>query len=206
MATVSRLRRVHPEKSPAEIITLLNRHYLATVTSTGAAAGAAAFVPNGWLQVPVAVADLATFLEVSVLYTLAVAEVHGVHPEDDERRRLLVTAVLLGDSAASSTMKSLFGRSVPYWGKKIVKAIPMQAIDAANKILGPRFITKWGTKQGVLVLGKQIPAGIGIGIGATGNHVFARFTISAAKKILGPAPSAWDAPEAQESLVFDPTR
>jgi hypothetical protein len=58
----------------------------------------------------------------------------------------------------------------------------------------PRFVTKYGTKQGVLVLGKQIPFFIGVGIGAGGNHLFGWFVIKAAGKILGPPPELWDAP------------
>lgn len=196
---VARLRRVHPDKSPAELISYLNKIYLATITATGAGAGAAAIIPNGWVQVPVAVADLVTFLEASVLYTLSAAEIHGIDVEDVERRRLLVMCVLVGDSAAKSVLEPLVGRTAPYWGKKIVQAIPMPAIDAANKVLGPRFITKYGVKQGTLVLGKQIPLFIGVGIGAGGNHLFGWFVIKAERKILGPPPTSWGDRERNES-------
>jgi hypothetical protein len=64
-----------------------------------------------------------------------------------------VQTVLIGDSAITALNKGA-GRSVPYWGKQIVNAIPMSAVNKANKVLGPRFITKYGTKQGVLVLRK----------------------------------------------------
>ena len=188
---VARLRRVHPNKTPAELIALLNQVYLGLVTATGAGAGASAIVPNGWVQIPVAAADLISFLEASVLHTLSVAEVHGVHTEDVERRRFLVTSVLVGNSAAVSALDPLIGRTAPYWGKKIVDSIPMAAIKAANKVLGPRFITKYGAKQGVLVLGKQVPMFIGVGIGAAGNHAFGWFVIKAQRKILGPPPEEW---------------
>lgn len=192
LAYVARLRRVHPDKSPSELSNIVRGWYLTAVTGTGAGAGAAAVVPNGWVQVPAAIADLASFLEASVFYVLTQAEIHGVHPEDAERRRLLVTAALIGDSAAKGALKPLLGKTVPYWGREIVKKIPMSAINAANKILGPRFITKYGTKQGILVLGKQIPAGIGILVGAAGNHTFGWFIINSSKKMLGPAPTSWD--------------
>ena len=188
---VARLRRVHPDKSPAELITYLNKFYVGTVTTTGAGAGAAAIVPNGWVQLPVAAVELAAFLEASVLYVLSVAEIHGVHAEDVERRRLLVMAVLVGDAAVKKAVEPLLGRSVPYWGKAIVSSIPISAITKANKLLGPRFITKYGTKQGVLVLGKQVPFFIGVGIGAAGNGTFGWFVVRSARKILGPPPGAW---------------
>jgi hypothetical protein len=193
-SNVARLRRVHPDKSPAELISYLNKAYLGAVTLTGAGAGAAAIVPNVVVQVPAAVADLLSFLEASVLYTLSVAEVHSVHLEDAEKRKLLVMAVLIGDTAAARVFDGLIEKTVPYWGKLIVDKIPMAAINTANKILGPRFITKYGTKQGTLVLAKQVPATIGVAIGAGGNHIFGWGTIRAAKRILGPAPEVWPLP------------
>lgn len=189
---VDRLRRVNPDKSPAEMIDYLNKFYLRTVTATGAGAGATAAIPNGWVQLPAAAADLLAFLEASVLYTLSIAEVHGVDVEDVERRRLLVMSVLVGNAAATSALEPLIGRTAPYWGKKIVQSIPMSTINAANRVLGPRFVTKYGVKQGVLVLGKQVPLFVGAGIGGGGNNLFGRFVVKAGKKILGPAPDSWD--------------
>ncbi|WP_106506158.1 hypothetical protein [Brachybacterium timonense] len=191
VSNVARLRRLNPDKSPEELIKLLNKIYIGTVAGTGAGAGAAAIVPNGWAQAAVTAADLGTFLEASVLYTLSVAEVHGLSTEDFERRKLLVLAVLVGDSAAKTTLKPLFDKTVPYWGKAIVKGIPKPAIKAANKVLGHNFVTKYGTRQGVLVLGKQIPLAIGVGVGAAGNSFFAWSGIKAARAILGPPPAAW---------------
>ncbi len=202
-ANVARLRRVHPSKSPGQLVTLLNTVYLTTVTATGAGAGAAAIVPNGWLQAPVAVGDLLTFLEASVLYALSLAEIHGVNIEDVERRKMLVMAVLVGDGAAKAMVQPLLERTAPFLGKKVVRAIPMAAVDAANKVLGPRFITKYGTKQGVLVLGKQVPMWIGVGIGATGNHVFGWIVIKATRRILGRVPESGEASEGTEVLAPD---
>ena len=138
VANVARLRRVHPEWSPAELITYMNKWYIGSVSATGSGAGAAAVVPNGVVQVPAALADLLTYLEASVLYTLSVAEIHGLDLEDIERRRLLVTGVLVGNSASTQVLEKVIGRAALYWGKKVVQAIPMTAIDAANKLLGPR--------------------------------------------------------------------
>ncbi|MGF2948218.1 hypothetical protein [Microbacterium alcoholitolerans] len=198
---VARLRRVHPHKSPAELISFLNKVYLGAVTTTGAGAGAAAIVPNGWVQVPVAAADLLAFLEASVLYVLSVAEIYGVDVEDTERRKFLVAAALVGNSAMTATVDPLLARTAPYWSKKIIQSIPMSTIKAANKVLGPNFITKYGTKQGLLVLGKQIPMAIGVVVGAGGNHAFGWLIIKAARKNLGTAPTSWDERGEEELLV-----
>ncbi|MFF4018892.1 hypothetical protein [Streptomyces sp. NPDC001843] len=199
---VERLRRVNPGDTPQELIRRLDRYYLAGVTASGGASGAAGIVPGA--GVPTALADVMLFTEASVLYTLSLAEVHGMHPEDFERRKLLVLTVLLGDSAVGALDK-VVGRTGPYWARRIVNAIPMSAINRVNKVLGPRFITKFGTKQGVLVLGKQVPLGIGAALGAGGNHVLGRLTIKSARSIFGPPPTSWadDDREAEVPLGLD---
>lgn len=194
---VERMRRVNPADTPQQLIRRLDRYYLAGVTASGGASGAAGIVPGA--GVPTALADVMLFTEASVLYTLSLAEVHGMHPEDFERRKLLVLTVLLGDGAVNALDK-ITGRSGPYWARRIVSAIPMSAINRANNILGPRFITKYGTKQGVLVLSKQVPLGVGAALGAGGNHVFGRLTIKSARTIFGQAPSSWAAGDREEEV------
>jgi hypothetical protein len=185
---VERLRRVHPDEGAAEMIKRLEKYYLTGVTASGGASGAAGVVPGA--GIPTALADVMVFTEATALYVLSMAEVHGLHPEDIERRKLLVYTVLLGDTAVGALDK-MIGRTGPYWARQIVGSIPMSAINRVNRVLGPRFVTKYGTKQGVLVLSKQVPLGIGAVLGGGGNHVFGRMTIRSARKIFGDAPEAW---------------
>ncbi|NEC88648.1 hypothetical protein [Streptomyces sp. SID12501] len=198
---VERLRRVHPEDTPQELIRRLDRYFLTGITASGGASGAAGIVPGA--GIPTALADVMLFTEASVLYTLSLAEVHGLHPEDIERRKLLVLTVLLGDGAVKALDKAV-GRTGPYWARRIVSAIPMAAINRANKVLGPRFITKYGTKQGVLVLSKQVPLGIGAAFGAGGNHVFGRLTIKSARNIFGEPPPSWAGDEGGDEMPLGP--
>ncbi|GAA2511216.1 hypothetical protein GCM10010406_54430 [Streptomyces thermolineatus] len=197
---VERLRRVHPDDTPQELIRRLDRYYLAGITVSGGASGAAGIVPGA--GIPTALADVTVFTEASVLYTLSLAEVHSLHPEDFERRKLLVLTVLLGDRAVRALDK-VIGRTGPHWARRIVNAIPMSAINRANKVLGPRFITKYGTKQGVLVLSKQVPLGLGAAIGAGGNHVLGRLTIKSARAVFGQPPSNWAGDDRGDEAPFD---
>lgn len=91
---------------------------------------------------------------------------------------------MLGDAAASG-VQAAAGRTAPYWGRQIVNSIPIEAINNMNKVLGPRFITKYGSKQGVLVLGKQLPVGLGVVIGGGGNHIVGRGVVLSTRRILG---------------------
>jgi hypothetical protein len=186
---LERLRRVHPDATPTELAKRVTTQYLSLVTASGAAMGGAGAIPGG--GIPSAAFDVVAFTEASVLYTLTLAEIHGIHPEDLERRRLLVQTVLIGDSAIKALNKGA-DKAVPYWGKQIVNAIPMNAVNKANKVLGPRFITKYGTKQGVLVLSKQIPLGLGIGVGAVSSHLIGRTIVRTARNVFGPAPEFFE--------------
>jgi hypothetical protein len=194
-----RLRRVHPDATPTELAKQVTRYYLSAVTTSGGAMGAAGAFPGG--GIPSAAMDVVAFTEVSVLYALTLAEIHGLHPEDIERRRLLVQTVLIGDSAITALNKGA-DKAIPYWGKQIVKAIPMSAVHKANKMLGPRFIAKYvGAKQTALVLSKQIPFGLGIAVGASSSYIIGRTIVGTARKVFGPAPELFE--PRPDSVVVD---
>jgi hypothetical protein len=66
----------------------------------------------------------------------------------------------------------------------------MSAVNKANKVLGYRFITKYGTKQGVLVLSKQIPFGLGIAVGASSSYTLAGQSLEPRGRSSGPRRSS----------------
>jgi hypothetical protein len=106
---------------------------------------------------------------------------------------LAEVVTLLGNGASSFVQKAA-GRTGPYWGRNLAKAIPMTTIDAVNDVLGPRFVTKFGTKQGIRVLGRELPFGIGAAIGGGGNALLGRATVTAARRAFGPAPDFFPLP------------
>lgn len=187
-AYISRVRRGRPDASPAEIVKALSRYYLSTVSTTGGAAGAAAIVPGA--GIPAALLDLVAFTEASALYALALADIHGVPVQDLERRRTLIMGVLLGNSG-SKLVERAAGRTGTHWGKLLTNSIPASSIKQVNKVLGHNFVTKYGSKQGVVVLGKQAPLGIGAAIGAGGNAFFGYGVVKSARRAFGPPPSEW---------------
>jgi hypothetical protein len=186
------MRRSRPDAPPSEIITSLEKQFLASVSAIGAASGGAAAAPGVGTAVAFGLTafEIGGVVEATALFALSVAEVHDVRVSDLERRRTLVTAILFGEGASGFVEKAA-GKIGKYWGKNLVDAIPMAVINDVNKKLAPRFITKWGTKQGVLVLGREIPFGIGAGIGAGGNFLIGRGSVQAARRAFGPAPATW---------------
>lgn len=191
-AHVDRLRRGRPGAPPAEILQALEKHYLATVTGLGAAAGGTSAVPAVGTAVGIAVnlAEIPAFLESTALFALAYAEVHGVPVADLERRRTLVMAIVLGNGGSKVVQKAA-GRTGAHWGRMIVQGISMENIRAINGVLGRNFVTKYGTKEGILVLGREVPFGIGAAIGSAGNLAGGYASVRAARRAFGPAPTDW---------------
>jgi hypothetical protein len=186
---VGRLRRARPNATPAEIIAVLEKRYLATVTGTGAAVGGAAAAPAVGTALAIALSggEMALFFEATALFALAVAEVHGIRLVDLERRRTLLLAVVLGDNGAMLVEK-VTGRADQHWADLLPEAIPLSSITAVNKALGRWFFRKYARKQGLLALGRLAPFGIGAAIGAAGNRAFGRTVVTTSRRVFGPPP------------------
>ncbi|MGH3811140.1 MAG: DUF7662 domain-containing protein [Pseudonocardiaceae bacterium] len=159
-----RVRRRHPGATPAEIVAALEKKYVATVTSTGAAVGAVAAAPRARPAVALAltVAEAAAFLEATALFTLAVAEVHGMPIHDVERRRMLLLTIVFGTG----------GPGLAYSGKRVSRWL----------------VTRYRTKRWILAVSKILPFGIGAAIGAASNRAYGRMVVSASRQVFGPVP------------------
>ncbi|RDI68621.1 hypothetical protein [Nocardia pseudobrasiliensis] len=194
---VERLRRAHPGESPAQIVERLERQYLTTVTGSGTAVGATAAIPGIGTITSIAAmgAETAFFLEASAVFTLAVASVHNIAPEDSERRRALVLAVVLGESGMEIVEKSV-GHSAKNWGTLLANRIP--GLSSMNDSLLKRFVVQFLAKRSALMVGKVIPAGIGAAIGGFGNRALGKTVIANAHGAFGAAPRSWRGP-----LVID---
>lgn len=197
---VERLRRVHPDDTPQELIRRLDRDYL-TGFIASEAVSVAAGIASG-TRTPTALIDVIPFTQASARYLLSLAEVHGTHPEDFEQRRRLLSRVLLGGGAVL-TWGKVVEHAGPHWARRIVSATPMSVIDMANKAVRPRFITKYGTKQGVLVLSELTPLAVGLALGGCGNLVFRRLMIKSAHTVFGPPPSSWDGDDRRDKEPLD---
>jgi hypothetical protein len=190
-AYLRRERTMWPDRSLAEHVAVAERRFVAAVTAVGAAAGAAAAAPGVGTVAGAAtnLAEIGAFVEANVFYVLVVAEIHDALPDDPARVRALVLAVLLGD--VSEAVVRSAGKLGRYWGREFAQGLPTEAIELANSVLGKRFMTRWGTRQGALLLGREFPVLIGAAIGGVGNRVIARKVVgSVVAEAFGPAPPA----------------
>lgn len=192
-AHVGAVRRKHPELTPAEVVDRLGRQYQVTVAMTGGVGGAIAIIPALGTITSLATAGAEAFaaLDAAVLYTLAVAEVQGLPTDDPERRRALVLGVVLG-AGGQAVLRKVTGRSQD-WAGEVTNSLPLARLGMLNNGLTRWFVKRYVVRQGVLALGRALPLGIGVVIGAVGNLVTARAVIRSARTAFGTPPVTWAA-------------
>ncbi|MBC7518597.1 MAG: hypothetical protein H7248_06885 [Microbacteriaceae bacterium] len=199
LAHVRSIRKQHPNASPERIIRLMERRYLAMVTSGGAAVGASAVIPGIGFGVSLALsgAETAGFLAASALFAQSVTEVHGIAVTDPERARTLVMAMMLG-TAGSDLVRQLAaqaGGTGPsrnsFWGELVTKNLPKAAMGKISDRMKHAFVRRFAAAQGATVLGRAIPFGVGAVVGATGNHLLGRRVITSSRQAFGAAPAAF---------------
>ncbi len=195
-AYVERLRRQSPNATPAEIISRLEKHYLAAVMASGAAVGSAAAFPGiGTLAAMSAVAgETVVFLEATSVYVLAVAEVHGIPADHRERRRALVLAVLVGEDSKHAVADLLGpGRTSGSWLADGAATLPLPAVSQLNSRLLKYFVKRYTLKRGAIAFGKLLPVGIGAVVGGVGNRLMGKRIVANARKAFGAPPPRWPA-------------
>lgn len=187
---VARTRRAHPDETPADTIARLEKLYLNTVTGSGSAVGATAAVPGLGTAAALAASGAETvfFLEASAVFTLAVAAIHGISPHDNEQRRALVLAVVLGEGGKEIVERTV-GHSAKNWATLLANRIP--GLKDMNDSLLKRFLMRFIVRRSALLVGKVIPAGIGAVIGGVGNRAIGRGVINNARNAFGPPPAHW---------------
>jgi hypothetical protein len=110
---------------------------------------------------------------------------------DPEVRRALVLATLLGEGSVAALESGSVAGDGKHWAQVIGRTTPTDKIKAINGRLGRLMITRFGARQGALLLGRALPLGIGAGVGAAGNAALAKSAAAAARRAFGPAPSTF---------------
>ncbi|MDQ1574115.1 MAG: hypothetical protein QOH44_1674 [Actinomycetota bacterium] len=197
LAHIRGIRKGKPGLAPADVIRILERRYLAAVTTGGALVGASSAIPavGTVASVALSAAETAGFLEASALFAQSVTEVHGIALNDPERSRTLVMALILG-GAGSELVEQLAGEVVggaptrtAFWGEMVTKNLPKSAVGGVAKRMRSYFIKRFAAREGANIIGRAIPFGIGAVIGGAGNNLLGRRVISSSRTAFGPAPA-----------------
>jgi hypothetical protein len=195
-AYVDRLRAHAPNATPAEIVTRLEKQYLAAVMASGAAVGSAAAFPGiGTLAAMSAVAgETVVFLEATSVFVLAVAEVHGIPADHKERRRALVLSVLVGEESKHAVADLVGpGRTSGSWISDGAATLPLPAVSQLNSRLLKYFVKRYTLRRGAIAFGKLLPVGVGAVVGGVGNRLMGKRIVTNARKAFGDPPPRWPA-------------
>jgi len=195
LAYLERVRRRHPDMTPADVVKQLERAYLGAVIGIGGASGAAAAVPGVGTAAALATgaAEITAFVSASAMYVLALAELHGLPVSDPQVRRALVLSVLVGEEGTVAALEAGAVRT-PRWAEVLARpAGPgkdgKERISAINARLARLLLHRMGARQGALLFGRALPLGIGAAVGAGGNAALARGAIATARRAFGPPPA-----------------
>ncbi|GAB0101861.1 hypothetical protein JMUB6875_08270 [Nocardia sp. JMUB6875] len=191
---VSRLRRLHPDRTPEDIAGGLEARYLTAVTLSGTVAGLSAAVPGIGTFIGLAVSGVESvfFLEMSALYAVATGSVHGLESVSPKQRRALVVAVVLGESGTEVLGKGA-SQSARDWANVVADRLPV--VRSMDNAMMKRFIVRFLVRRVILMFGKTLPAGLGAVIGALGNRALAKGVIANAHTTFGPPPATWSGAE-----------
>lgn len=196
---LQREREQHPKDTPAQIAKRLTKTYKRSVTVGGGAVGATALVPGIGTIASLGLSSVAVvgYLEATALYAQAMAELHGVHPDDEEQSRTMVMALMLGEDgnqlmsqilANSSRSKGLTNK----WGLMLGKSDSNKKFDAGRTIRN-MFVKRFLAKQTGAVMGRALPFGIGAVVGGGANLAMSRQVIKATEEAFGEFPAQFPA-------------
>ncbi len=211
-AAISYVRNVRGRQldaTPVEIIKTLERHYLVSVTASGSAVGATAFIPGAGTAVALgaAAAELLLQFELAALFGLAIAEVHGLNITDRDRARTVILTLMLeqeGRNKVTALAKAAIRRDASgltgaaQLGKEVsVDDLPLADLlgtavpaDLVPSILeSVQDLAKKKLPETVAVAGTRlIPGGIGMVLGGFGGYAAGNDVVQASRQAFGPSP------------------
>ncbi|WP_144276331.1 hypothetical protein [Demequina sp. NBRC 110053] len=211
-AYIKEVRRRRPDASPAEVMRIIEKQYVATTTSASAAVGASAAIPA--VGVPVAiglgVADLSFFYETTALFALCMAELRGIPIEDPERAKAVVLGAMLGEKrksrvtelvlsalpagatvhTARATASTVAKAAGPQWGDLLAQQLPDSALVPVSVVLAKNAIAQGAVMGGVRIGSKAIPV-IGAVAGGATSYYFGSSVVKACREGFSPPVEEW---------------
>ncbi|MEO7348546.1 MAG: hypothetical protein ABIW32_01570 [Terrimesophilobacter sp.] len=199
LAHIRGIRNRHPHATPARVIQILERRYLAAVTTGGAGVGAAAVIPGVGTGISLALSGVETvaFLETTALFAQSITEIHGITITDPDRARTIVMAMMLGKSGGDlvrNLAAQATGKGVPqnkFWGNVIGQNVPQAFMAPIADRMRKAFIGRFTRNAATGSAGRLLPFGIGAVIGGTANNMLGRKVVTSSRLAFGPAPDAF---------------
>lgn len=192
---VKRERAKHPKDSPEQIAKRLERSYRSSVTVGGGAVGATAMVPGIGTIAALGLSSAAVvgYLEGTAIYAQAAAELHGIHPDDEEQNRTMIMALMLGEDG-SQLMSQILANSTRSkglthkWGLMLGKGPDDEKKFDAGRTIRNMFVKRFIVRQSGAFFGRALPFGVGAVVGGGANLALSRQVIKATREAFGPFP------------------
>ncbi|HEU5152787.1 MAG TPA: EcsC family protein [Iamia sp.] len=153
----------HPQKLIA-----VRKHFQRELVGLGTATGAVGALPGAGTATAIGVglADIGWVTVRNADVVLTVAALHGHTQADVEERTAWILAVLVFGDAAAASFEAL-AREL---GKKAASVATSATMKKMNKAMAKKVFRSYGTKKGVLALGKALPFGVGAVFGGVSSH------------------------------------
>ena len=193
LAYIKEVRRKHPDATPAEVMRLIERHYVSTTTGASAAVGASATIPAVGIPAAIGlgVADLLFFYESTAMFAICMAELRGYRIDDPERAKVVVLGAMLGEkrksritelvmtalpagasySAARMATESTVSKVSPKWGDLLSQQLPDSALVPVAIVLAKEALAR-GAILGTARIGTKALPVIGAFIGGASSYYF----------------------------------
>lgn len=201
IANLRRLTKKYPQDSPGELAEGISRRYIASLATTGAAAGGVGAVPGIGTATSLGASFGAAvgFLELTALYAQTIAELAGFHTKDDKESQALVMTIMLGEEgrqllqqAATTQPGTRFGTLGPAaWVASGITGLTERAFSS----LANRFMRTLVRGEAIRFMGRLVPFGIGAGIGGFANRNLARQVVLQTQETFGELPQWHYLPE-----------
>lgn len=201
IANLRRLTKKYPDESPGDLAERISRRYITSLTGTGAAAGGVGAVPGIGTATSLGASFGAAlgFLEFTAFYAQSIAELAGLHTNNDQEAQALVMTIMLGEEgrellqqAATAQPGTRFGTLGPSaWIASGITGLTERAFTG----LANRFMKTLVRGEAVRFLGRLVPFGIGAGIGGVANRKLARQVVYQTQETFGQLPPWEQLPE-----------
>lgn len=178
------LSRRNSSASPAQIQQLLDKHFLRTVTGSGAAAGITAALPGvGFVAGAAAVgAESLLFLDAAVIYALSSAHLRGIDVSNPERRKAIVLLAVLGAEGTALADASITNPT------KILAKSSTSRLTEFNTYLFKVAAKRISKSIRMAWLGKLMPLGLGAVLGSVANRKIGKNLVDHISDGLGALP------------------
>jgi hypothetical protein len=155
----------------------LAEHIVHEKTKVAAIAGAVTALPGTipgagtTVEIAAAVADSAALVYNQVTMIMAVAFCYERDLHDFEARKLdvlLVFSMLAGLAVPA-------GKTVDVLGERVTLGVmPRDAVGKVNRRIGAEVVKRLGRRRARVILGREIPFGVGVAIGSSANYLATR--------------------------------